>query len=306
MPGVNAPTAVDPLGEPPGAGPTPAITSNWRVMARTFLENRLAIVGLGVIAFMVLLSFLGPVVWRTQQVSINLLEADEPPSWAHPLGTDAAGYDMLGRIMLGGQSALELGCAVAIVAMLIGSTWGAISGYAGGWLDALMMRAVDVLLSIPTLVLLLILATMFTPSVLSLILILGSLSWLLTSRLVRAEALKLRSQEYVEAARLAGCSRRRIVLRHVIPNALGVIVVQAAFEVADAILGVAYLSFLGLGIPPPHASWGDILSKGLDELYNGYWWMVYPVGLAIVLTVLGFYTVGNALRDALETRLQTR
>ncbi len=278
----------------------------WRLFWDSFFENRLALVGLGIIVFMFLFSFLGPVFWHTNQVSTDFAHANLSPSLSHPLGTDPAGYDMLGRLMLGGQSSLELGLAVAAIATLIGGSWGAIAGFVGGFLDAVMMRVVDALLSIPTLVLLLILATIFTPNLGLLIIILSSLSWLVTSRLVRGEALSIRVLDYVQAARLVGGTRRRIIYRHIIPNALGVIVVQSAFEVANAILAVAYLSFLGLGIPPPHASWGGILSQGLNYLYDGYWWLIYPAGIAIVITVLAFSFVGEAARDALDVRLQRR
>ena len=277
-----------------------------RAMLETFLENRLALVGLGIIVFMILFCFLGPVIWHTNQVATNFSDANHPPGPGHPLGTDQAGYDVLGRLMAGGQSSLEIGFAVAIVATLIGGTWGAIAGFAGGIVDAVMMRIVDALLSIPTLVLLLILVTIIRPSVPVLILILGVQSWLITSRLVRGEALTIRTRDYVQAARVVGARRRRIVYRHIVPNALGVMVVQSAFEVANAILAVANLSFLGLGIPPPHADWGSILSSGLQYLYDGYWWLIYPAGIAIVLTVVAFYSIGNALRDSLDARLQRR
>ncbi|MGH9303051.1 MAG: ABC transporter permease [Acidimicrobiales bacterium] len=295
-----------PIPEGGAAGGAGGHRTIWRSFVETFVENRLGLVGLGIILFMVLFSFVGPVFWKTNQVTTNFADANLAPSWAHPIGTDPAGYDVLGRLMLGGQSSLELGLAVAAMATLLGASWGAISGFVGGILDAVMMRIVDALLSIPTLVLLLILAAIFTPSQGLLIVILGALSWLVTARLVRGEALSLRGREYVEAVRLAGSTRRRIIYRHIIPNALGVIVVQSAFEVADAILAVAYLSFLGLGIPPPHASWGGILAHGLNYMYDGYWWLVYPAGIGIVLTVVGFYCVGNALRDSLDSRLRRR
>lgn len=281
-------------------------SGTWRAVVRAFVENRLALAGLGIILFMVLFCFVGPLFWRTNQVATDFSLANRPPSTSHPLGTDPSGYDVLGRLMVGGQSSLEVGFAVAIVATLIGASWGALAGFAGGVLDAIMMRVVDALLSIPTLVLLLILVSIVQPSVGTLILILAVQSWLITSRLVRAEALTIRVREYVQVARLSGSGRSRIVYRHILPNAAGVMVVQSAFEVANAILAMANLSFLGLGLPPPHATWGGILSSGLQYLYDGYWWLVYPPGAAIALTVVGFYAVGNALRDSLDTRLQVR
>ncbi|MGH9062537.1 MAG: ABC transporter permease, partial [Acidimicrobiales bacterium] len=204
------------------------------------------------------------------------------------------------------QSSLELGFAVAIMTTCIGTLWGAFAGFVGGVVDAVMMRIVDALLSIPVLVLLLILVNIFTPNLGLLIIILSLLAWLVPARLVRGETLTLRVREYVQAVRVMGGGRWRIVGRHIIPNAISVIVVNASFQVADAILIVANLSFLGLGIPPPHASWGDILSNGLNYLSDGYWWLVYPAGIAIVLTVVAFVFIGNALRDSLDVRLQQR
>lgn len=299
-------TARGPGGEPEGGAAGASARSVGRAMLETFVENRLALVGLGIIVFMVLFCFLGPVFWHTDQVATSFGQSHRAPSSHHPLGTDPSGYDVLGRLMAGGQSSLEIGFAVAIVATFIGGSWGAVAGFAGGPVDAVMMRIVDALLSIPTLVLLLILVTIIRPNVGVLILILGVQSWLLTSRLVRGEALTLRTREYVQAARAVGASRRRIVYRHIVPNALGVMVVQSAFEVANAILAVANLSFLGFGIAPPHADWGSMLSSGLQYLYDGYWWLIYPAGVAIVLTVLAFYSIGNALRDSLDVRLQRR
>jgi peptide/nickel transport system permease protein len=208
--------------------------------------------------------------------------------------------------MLGGQSSLEVGLASAFLATVFGALYGAISGYVGGALDSAMMRIVDMLLAIPTLVLLLVISAIFRPDLVTLIVIISALSWLVTARLVRAEALALRDREYVQAVRLMGGKRWRIVMRHIVPNSIGVIVVNATFQVADAILLLAVLSFLGLGLPPPAASWGGILSDGLNYLYDGYWWLIYPAGLAIVLTVVSFNFIGDALRDSLDVRLRGR
>lgn len=277
-----------------------------RAIAVTFVQNRLATAGLMLVLAVVAFCFLGPVIWHTNQVTVNLANATQAPSAAHPLGTDGAGYDVLGRIMLGGQSSLELGFAVAVGATLIGTIYGAISGFVGGTLDALMMRLVDALLAIPLLVLLLILVNIFRPTLGLLIVVISLLSWLGIARLVRGETLTLRTREYVQAVRVMGGSRRRIIGRHIIPNAIGVVVVNATFQVADAIILVATLDFLGLGLPPPAVSWGGILSDGLNYLYDGYWWLVYPVGIALVLTVVAFNFIGDALRDSLDIRLQAR
>jgi peptide/nickel transport system permease protein len=277
-----------------------------RAVADVFLQNRLGTLGLIFVVAIVAFCFLGPLVYHSNQTTSDLANQTLPPGHGHPLGTDAYGFDVLGRLMLGGQSSLEVGLASAFLATLFGSLWGAVAGYAGGVVDATMMRIVDVLLAIPTLVLLLVIAAIFKPSLLMLILIISALSWLAPARLVRAETLSLRKREYVDAIRQAGGTRWRIVLRHIIPNAIGVIVVNATFQVADAVLLLAALSFLGLGLPPPAASWGGILSDGLNYLYDGYWWVIWPAGLLIVLTVVSFNFIGDALRDSLDVRLRQR
>jgi peptide/nickel transport system permease protein len=213
---------------------------------------------------------------------------------------------VLGRLMLGGQSSLELGLAVAVATTVIGCLYGAVAGLAGGIIDALMMRVLDTFLAIPALVLLLILVNMFTPSLWMIIILLSLLSWLVIARLVRAEVLTLRTREFVQAARLMGASRRWILVRHLLPNAIGVVIVNATFTIADAILTLSALSFLGLGLPPPSADWGSMLSNGLNYLFDGYWWLVYPPAVILIITVLAFNLVGDAIRDILDIRLVRR
>jgi peptide/nickel transport system permease protein len=271
-----------------------------------FLENRLALVGLGIVLFFVLFCYLGPVIYHTDQAHIELSEATLAPSWSHLLGTNEVGYDQLGRMMLGGQTSLEVGIAAAALGTAFGTLWGAVAGYVGGVVDAAMMRIVDALLAVPSLFLLLFLASIARPTVGLLILVIALISWLGPARLVRGQALTLRTRDYVAAVRLMGGGSWRAVLRHITPNTVGTVVVNATFQVADAILTVAALSFLGLGIPPPAANWGDMLSNGINYVYSGYWWLIYPPGLAIVLVVVAFNLVGDALRDSFEVRLQRR
>jgi peptide/nickel transport system permease protein len=277
---------------------------------RVFLENKLAIVGVVVIVLMVLFCFLGPVFYSTNQTNAQtaLLYSTQnaPPSAANPLGTDPTGFDMLGRIMYGGQVSLEVGFAAAGIATAIGVIWGAVSGFLGGWVDALMMRIVDVLLSVPILFLLIVLAVIFRPSLPLLIFVIGFVAWLGPARLVRGETLSLRVREYVQAVRVMGGTRRRIIGRHIIPNTVGTIIVNATFQVADAILLLAALGFVGLGVPLPLTDWGSMLSDGVNYALDGYWWEIYPTGIAIVLVVVAFNFVGDALRDAFEVRLQRR
>jgi peptide/nickel transport system permease protein len=277
-----------------------------RMTLRAFRENRLAVAGLVLIVLFLLFCFVGPLIYHTEQVATNLFGANQPPGAGHPLGTDDVGYDELGRLMEGGRSSLEIGVAAAVIATVFGTLWGAIAGYVGGFVDAVMMRVVDTFLAIPTLFLLLILAAIFTPTVSLLILVVSFGAWLSPARLVRGETLSLRTREYVQAVRMMGGGRRRVVLRHIMPNAIGTIVVNATFQVADAILLVASLSYLGLGIAPPHADWGNMLSNGTEFVQNGYWWMILPPGIAIMLVVVAFNLLGDALRDALEVRLRRR
>jgi len=280
--------------------------SAWRQAAHVFLENRLAVAGLAYVVLIVLFCFVGPFLYRTNQINTDIANLTALPSPAHLLGTDIVGKDVLGELMVGGQTSLEIGLTAALLATTFGVLWGAIAGFAGGWLDQVMMRIVDSLLAIPTLFLLLVLAAMFTPSLPMLIIIVALVAWLVPARLIRGETLSLRTREYVDAVRVMGGSNVRIVLRHIIPNTIGTIMVNATFQVADAILLIATLSYLGLGVPPPSTNWGDMLSDGVSYTYAGYWWLIFPAGIAIVTTVVAFNLIGDAMRDAFEVRLQKR
>lgn len=287
-------------------GGAPSGRGAWGGIVATFFRHRLAVVGVALVIFMVLFSFVGPLIYRTNQVTTNLTEVTLPPSGAHLLGTDADGYDVLGRLMLGGQSSLEVGLAAAFLASLLGTVWGAVAGYLGGWVDAVMMRVVDSLMAIPYLLLVLLLASVFGPSIPLFIFVIGMVSWLFTARLVRGDTLSVRTRDYVTAAKAAGARSWRIVARHIIPNVIGTVIVATTFSIADAILLLAAISYLGLGPPPPAANWGGMLTDGLNYSYAGYWWLIYPAGVAIVVTVMAFNLIGDALRDAFEVRLQER
>jgi peptide/nickel transport system permease protein len=276
----------------------------WEV----FAENKLALASLGVIVFIILFCFVGPLIYQTDQVHTNLTEALCPPSAAHPLGCDNVGYDVLGRLMVGGQTSLEVGFAAAIVAVLIGTLYGAFSGFIGGPVDSFLMRVVDAGLSIPYIMVVIILSVVFHPDTLIMIFIIAAFYWLGVARLVRGETLSLRTREYVQAVRVLGGGNSRAVVRHIVPNSIGTIIVQTTFAIADSILILAGLGFLGLGVQPPATDWGDMLSGGLTYLQSGtnYWWLIYPAGIAIILTCIAFNFIGDALRDSFETRLQRR
>lgn len=271
-----------------------------------FFENKLAVASSAILLLVTLFSFVGPLIYHTNQTASNLLLINLPPSAAHPLGTTPNGRDELGRLMVGGQSTLEVGFAVGVVATLFGLAWGTISGYVGGILDAVMMRIVDALLSIPFLFFVVLLASLVRPDLLLIIGVIAAVSWLSTARLARGETLSLRTRDYVAAARIFGSRNRRILTRHVTPNLLGAVVVNATLKVADAILTFAYLSFLGLGLPPPATNWGSILTDGVNNLFDGYWWQLWPAAVLIILTVLAVNVLGDALSDVVETRLQVR
>jgi peptide/nickel transport system permease protein len=280
--------------------------SAFRRSLDVFLENKLAVTGVAIMVAMFAFCFLGPFVYHTDQIHVNLAIENLPPGKGHPLGTDSNGYDVLGRLMYAGQISLEVGLAAAALATIVGVLWGAVAGYFGGILDSVMMRIVDAMLSIPTLFLALVVVAIVTPSKLILILVIALTSWLTTSRLVRGEALSLRVREYVQAMKVMGGSGRRAVLRHIAPNAIGTIMVNATFQVADAIALVVALSYLGLGVPPPEQDWGGMLSQGVQYVYDGYWWLIFPAGFCIIIVITAAIFIGEGLRDSVEVRLQQR
>jgi peptide/nickel transport system permease protein len=290
----------------PGTIPPGKSRSLFARGLEVFIENKLAIAGVIIFVAMVLFCYIGPLVYHTDQVHTNLAIENQGPGPGHPLGTDSSGYDVLGRLMVGGQVSLEVGLAAAVLATVLGTLWGAIAGYVGGAVDAVMMRLVDALLAIPTLFLALVVVSMYPGTELELIIVIALTSWLTTSRLIRGEALSLRVRDYVQAMKVMGGGGSRAVLRHIAPNAVGTIIVNATFQVADAILLVVALIYLGLGVQPPQTDWGGMLSNGVQYTYDGYWWLIYPAGIAIVLVVIAINFIGDALRDSFEVRLQRR
>jgi peptide/nickel transport system permease protein len=291
------------LGLEPADKPRGLFRRAWDV----FSQNRLALAGLAFLIFILLFCFVGPLIYHTNQINTDLTNYLCRPSSQHLLGCDDVGYDELGRLMVGGQTSIEVGLAAAIVAVFIGTMYGAISGFVGGWVDSLMMRIVDAGLSLPSLMVVIILSVIFHPTPVVLIFIIAVFYWFGVARLIRGETLTLRTREYVQAVRVIGGVPMRSVVRHILPNAIGTIIVQATFAVADSILTLAGLGFLGLGVQAPSTDWGSMLSSGLQYIQGGnYWWLIYPPGIAIILTCISFNFIGDALRDAFETRLQQR
>lgn len=272
-----------------------------------FAENKLAVLGLAMVVLLMLFSFVGPLIYQTDQVHTDLANSYlAPGEQGHPLGTDSVGYDQLGRLMLGGQTSLVVGLCAGLLATAFGTLWGAAAGFMGGWVDAVMMRIVDSLMSIPALFLFMLIATIVTPTVPLLVFVISAFAWLNPARMVRGDSIALRSREFVLAMKGMGGTSGRAVRTHIIRNAIGTVIVNATFQVADAVLYVAYLSYLGLGAPPPAANWGGMLSTGLSEVYSGNWWLILPPGIAIIILVLAFNFVGDGLRDAFEVRLRKR
>ena len=259
-----------------------------------------AAAGLIIIAVLASFCFAGPLFYHPDLTRVNLLNGNHPPGAGHLLGTDANGLDILGLLMTGGQRSLEVGIAAGLLSALIGAAWGAVAGYVGGVFDAVMMRVVDAAFAIPTLVLLLLLSAIYTPSPAALIVVIAATSWLSTAHLVRGAALTLRSREFVQAVRSMGGGQIRTIARHIAPNAVGVILVSVTVQVADAILVLATLSYLGLGIRPPSPDWGNMIASGIQYISNGYWWEIYPAGIAIILAVVAFNLLGDGLNDRFE------
>jgi ABC-type dipeptide/oligopeptide/nickel transport system permease subunit len=266
--------------------------------------NKLATAGLIAAFLLTLFCFIGPLLYHTNETATNLLLANQPPSAAHLLGTTPEGRDEIGQLMVGGQSTLEVGFAVAILGTAFGAIWGAVSGYAGGLIDAALMRIVDALLAIPLLFFVVLLASITTPTLAIIILAITAASWESTARLVRGEVLSLRSREFVEASAQFGARHRHMIFRHLVPNVVGVMVVSATLSMADAILTYAAVAFLGLSVPPPATSWGDLLTTGIDNLFDGYWWQLWPPAVAIVLIVLAVNILGDSIHDMVEHRLE--
>jgi len=283
----------------PAIAPGSAVASWLRrtgALARSF---PLATAGIVILMAIAVFCFLGPLLYHTDQVHVFLRFEDLSPRAGHPLGTDANGDDELGRLMAGGRASLVVGAAAGILAAILGSLWGAVAGYAGGALDAVMMRVVDAGVSIPTIVAALVIVSIDRPTEPVLVLVIAATSWLGTARLVRGEALALRSREYVQAVRAMGGGSARAVLRHIVPNAIGTIAVNVTFQIGGAVLTLATLSYLGLGLQSPAVDWGNMIWQADQTISLGYWWQIVPPGLAIMLVVVAFTMVGDGLRDGL-------
>lgn len=275
---------------------------------RRLRANRMAIACGAAFLFICLFSFAGPVLARwvagIDAVAQDTALGAAAPSWRHWLGTDQLGRDMLVRTMEGGRIAITVGLTATLVALVIGVSWGAVAGYAGGRLDELMMRVVDVLYAFPTVVFVIVIMAVFeTRSIVVLFTLIGAITWLTMSRIVRGQVLSLRHREFVEAARCVGASTPRILFRHIVPNCLGPIIVYATLSIPGVMLTEAFLSFLGLGVQAPRASWGTLVDEGA-HLVAIYPWILIGPGLAMSLTIFALNFLGDGLRDAFDPQLR--
>lgn len=295
------PSAVD-LGIESAEKPRSMFARGWEI----FAENKLALLSLVFLVFAVCFAFLGPLVYHSNTTSIDISNFTQPPGAGHPLGTDQQGFDELGDLMKASQSSLEVGLAAGAIAALFGAVYGAVAGYVGGWMDALMMRIIDALMSFPYIFVLIFLGGVLGKGKLPMILEIGFTFWFGITRLVRGEALSIKVRDYVAASKMMGGKGSRIIRKHILPNTIGTTIVNTTFSIADAIFALSTLSFLGLGLPPTEADLGGLVDSGTNYVAQGYWWMLYPAALMIVLLIMSFNIIGDALRDAVETRLQKR
>ncbi|MCA1668837.1 MAG: ABC transporter permease [Thermomicrobia bacterium] len=283
-----------------------AVQPRRSVVLRRFRENKLAVAGLVVIALLYAVAIAAPLIARYDPDIQNPGFRSKPPSAQHWLGTDRNTRDVYARLIVGARVSLSVGFTAVLIIMSVGTALGAIAGFFGGWVDTLIMRFTDILLSIPQILLLISAAALFTASLQTTVIVIGLTSWPGAARLVRGQFLSLRNQEFVTAARAIGATPSQIIRRHLFPNTLAVIIVEATLWLSYAILLEAALSYLGLGVQIPTPSWGNMLQQGQTELLNGAWWLTLFPGLAIFITVLAFNLMGDGLRDALDPRLRRR
>jgi peptide/nickel transport system permease protein len=265
------------------------------------LQNPLSKAGFIIIVLVFLLAMLAPIIAPYDPNDINVKAILLSPSWQHWMGTDGLGRDVLSRMLYGGRISLLVGLVAVGISTAIGILLGAIAGYYRGWVDTLIMRLVDVMLSIPSFFLILAVIAFLTPSIINVMIVIGLTSWMGVTRLVRAEFLSLSGREFVLASRTLGAKDARLIFTHLLPNSLTPIIVSSVLGVAGAVLMESGLSFLGLGVQAPQASWGNILTDGKDYIQFAWWLSLFP-GLAILITVLGYNLLGEGLRDALDPR----
>jgi len=274
----------------------------WKIFWRRFKRNRLALFGAVIILSLAVTAIIAPLIAPFDPNQQDILHRLEPPSAKHFLGTDDLGRDLLSRIIYGTRVSLLVGFVAVGIAIMIGALLGLFSGYFGGRLDALIMRLVDIMLCFPTFFLILMVIAFLEPNIWNVMIVIGLTGWPGLTRLVRGECLSVREREFVQAAKALGLSNLRIMLVHLLPNVMAPVLVAATLGIGGAILTESALSFLGLGVQPPTASWGNILTAGKDYISTAWWLSLYP-GLAILITVLAYNLLGEGLRDVLDPRM---
>ena len=276
-------------------------SSLWQDAWVKLRKNRLSLWGLAVLVILCVVSLLTPWIAPYGYEEQDLILGATPPSAEHWLGTDIFGRDMLTRIMYGGRVSLTVGFIATGVALIIGVLWGAIAGFAGGRVDAVMMRIVDILYALPFMIFIVLLMVVFGRNIFLLFFAIGAVEWLTMARIVRGQVMALRKQEFVEAAYSLGLSQWIIIRRHIIPNTLGPVIVYTTLTIPSVMLLEAFLSFLGLGIQPPQSSWGLLISYGVETMEEFPWLLIFP-GLTLSLTLFALNFLGDGLRDALDPR----
>lgn len=276
-------------------------TSLWADAWVRLRKNHLALLGLGIILFLAVVSLLTPWIAPYGYEEQNLALGASAPSWAHWMGTDIFGRDLLTRVMWGGRMSLMVGFVATGVALVIGVLWGTVAGYAGGKVDAVMMRLVDILYALPFMIFIILLMVVFGRNIILLFLAIGAVEWLTMARIVRGQVQNLRRQEFIEAAQSLGLSRWRIIRKHLIPNTLGPVIVYTTLTIPSVMLLEAFLSFLGLGVQPPESSWGLLINNGVETMEEYPWLLIFP-GLALSITLFSLNFLGDGLRDALDPR----
>lgn len=269
-----------------------------------FSKNRLAVTGSAVVVLLFVLSIFAPWISPCDPAAIDLKNILQPPSAKHWFGTDQLGRDVLSRMIWGAQISLKVGFVSTGIAIFIGTILGALAGYYGRWVDAVIMRFVDIMLCFPAFFLILAVIAFLEPSIWNIMIIIGATGWMGITRLVRADFISLKERDFVQAARVIGAGDARIIFIHVLPNCMASVLVAATLGVAGAILTESALSFLGIGVQPPTPSWGNILTAGKDNIDIAWWLSLYP-GLAILVTVLGYNMLGEGIRDSLDPRLRS-
>ncbi len=282
--------------------------SPTRAAVRRFLRHRLAIIGVVIVSTILLMAIVAPLLspWAPNWIDFDT-GSRQPPSAAHFLGTDVSGRDIWARVLYGGRTSMIVGFGAVSLYLLIGTLLGLLAGFYGGLIDQVIMRFTDTILAIPPLLLIIVFVSVAGPSIRSVIIVIALLGWPVTCRLVRGQLLVMREAEFITAARVVGVSDRSILLRHMLPNILGPITVVATFGVATAVLLESALSFLGLGVRMPEASWGNLITEATSPVVlNQLWWQWMPAAAAITLTVLGVNFIGDGLRDAIDPKTSKR